>query len=101
MVSKFSLQMNRFGLVQQFVRYKSKKNCCNGLKVAILGANGNVGQNVAMMLKQSSSIEQIALYDIANTDGLCMELNYIDTNTKITSHIGPKALKDALHVCIQ
>uniref|UniRef100_A0A1B6DR34 Malate dehydrogenase n=1 Tax=Clastoptera arizonana TaxID=38151 RepID=A0A1B6DR34_9HEMI len=89
---------NYFSIINQFAKYSSKKRYySHGLKVAILGANGKIGQNVAMMLKQSSSVKEIALYDITNTEGLCMELNYIDTNTRVCSYTGHKTLKDALN----
>lgn len=50
-----------------------------------------------MFLKQSSLIDELALYDIKSIRGLAMELNCIDTNSKVnySEHEEP-SLKDVL-----
>lgn len=69
-----------------------------GIKVVVLGANGHVGQNVAFLLKQCSVIDELTLYDVASTAGLCMELNCIDTKCEVTHFDGQNCLKEALDV---
>lgn len=70
----------------------------SGLKVAILGAMGGVGQATALMLKQSCWFEEVALNDIKSSKGLAIELNHIDTNSVATSHDGASGTKTALKV---
>ncbi|XP_033219700.1 probable malate dehydrogenase, mitochondrial [Belonocnema kinseyi] len=53
------------------------------LKVAILGAAGNTGRCLSLFLKQSSIVDELALYDIKSTRGLAMELSHIDTRCKV------------------
>ncbi|KAK9505521.1 hypothetical protein O3M35_009559 [Rhynocoris fuscipes] len=72
------------------------KTSCTGLKIALLGAMGSVGQATALMMKQSCWFEEVALYDIVSTKGLALELNHIDTNTVATAHEGSNGIKNAL-----
>ena len=45
----------------------------NNHKVAVLGAAGGIGQPLALLLKHSPLINQLALYDIVNTPGKKMK----------------------------
>lgn len=51
-------------------------------KVAVLGAAGGIGQPLSLLLKEMPSINQLALYDIANI-GMSADLAHISTNAKV------------------
>ncbi|KAG0082322.1 Malate dehydrogenase, cytoplasmic [Podila epicladia] len=72
----------------------------NAAKVAVLGAAGGIGQPLSLLLKQSSLISHLSLYDIVNTPGVAADLSHINTDSKVTGHI-PKdnGLKEALTGC--
>lgn len=55
------------------------------LRVTILGAGGQVGQPLAMMLKNSNYVDELALYDVESTKSLAMELAHIDTKCRVHS----------------
>lgn len=55
-------------------------------RVAILGAAGNVGQPLAMMLKNSNYVDELALYDVRSTNSLAKELSQIDTKCQAISY---------------
>ncbi|VDM24029.1 unnamed protein product [Hydatigera taeniaeformis] len=68
----------------------------NPQKIAILGASGGIGQPLALLMKQSVFVSDIALYDIANTAGVAADLSHIETRARVTGHTGPDNLKAAL-----
>ncbi|CAH1977094.1 unnamed protein product [Acanthoscelides obtectus] len=57
---------------------------------------GKVGQPLCLMLKQSSLIEELCVHDIVPTGGFASELNYVDTNCKVTAFTGNDNLANAL-----
>ncbi|KAF9371226.1 Malate dehydrogenase, cytoplasmic [Podila verticillata] len=78
----------------------STSTSSNAAKVAVLGAAGGIGQPLSLLLKQSSLISHLSLYDIVNTPGVAADLSHINTDSKVTGHI-PKddGLKHALTGC--
>ncbi|CAG9764100.1 unnamed protein product [Ceutorhynchus assimilis] len=66
------------------------------LKVTIVGAAGKVGQPLALALKQSPLIDELCLHDLKPTTALGLELNHIDTRSKVTVYSGKDNLKLAL-----
>lgn len=83
-------------------------------KVTVLGAASDVGQIVALFLKQQKVIKVLALYDDATKDcmmGHACDVAHIDTSTKVEAYQGRSYLKRALYdadvvaicggVCIQ
>jgi len=68
----------------------------NSHKVAVLGAAGGIGQPLALLLKHSPLINQLALYDIVNTPGVAADLSHIETPSRVTSHQGEDQLEDAV-----
>ncbi|KPI97681.1 Malate dehydrogenase, mitochondrial [Papilio xuthus] len=76
--------------------YRKYSTCPAGMKVTICGAAGNTGQPLALLLKQSPLLDEIALYDICPTCGYGMELSHVDTKCKISSFSGRHMLCDAL-----
>ncbi|XP_043481348.1 malate dehydrogenase, mitochondrial-like [Leptopilina heterotoma] len=76
---------------------KSPIIASKSLKVAILGCTGRTGRCLSLFLKQSALIDELALYDIKSIRGLAMELNCIDTNSKVNySETDEPSLKEVL-----
>ncbi|ORZ28782.1 malate dehydrogenase, NAD-dependent [Lobosporangium transversale] len=72
----------------------------NAAKVAVLGAAGGIGQPLSLLLKQSSLISHLSLYDIVNTPGVAADLSHINTDSKVTGHTPDNnGLKEALTGC--
>lgn len=46
------------------------------VKVTVCGAAGGIGQPLSLLLKQSSHITHLSLYDIVNTPGVAADLRY-------------------------
>ncbi|KAG2222749.1 hypothetical protein INT45_013113 [Circinella minor] len=66
------------------------------VKVTVCGAAGGIGQPLSLILKQSSKISHLSLYDIVNTPGVAADLSHINTQSKVTGHVGNDQLKDAI-----
>lgn len=66
------------------------------VKVTVCGAAGGIGQPLSLLLKQSNLISHLALYDIVNAHGVAVDLSHIDTSSKVTGHVGPEQLEEAL-----
>lgn len=59
---------------------------CN-VKVAVLGAAGGIGQPLALLLKHSPMITQLACYDLAPfTAGVAADLSHIETPCQVTAY---------------
>ena len=79
-----------------------------GLKVAVLGASGGIGQPLAMLCKLSPLIDEVACYDVVGTPGVAADLSHIPTKAAITGNLpsvgtwppsGNDGLKAALTGC--
>uniref|UniRef100_A0A1I8JS71 Malate dehydrogenase, mitochondrial n=2 Tax=Macrostomum lignano TaxID=282301 RepID=A0A1I8JS71_9PLAT len=69
-------------------------------RVAILGACGAVGQPLALMLKRSAFVSELALYDTLDTRGLCADLGHIATKARVSGYQGGRQqLADCLRHC--
>ncbi|CAG8977751.1 hypothetical protein HYALB_00010972 [Hymenoscyphus albidus] len=71
-----------------------------GIKAVVAGASGGIGQPLSLLLKTSSLITELALYDVVNTPGVAADLSHISSQAKITGYLpkddGAKlAFKDA------
>ncbi|KAI9316795.1 malate dehydrogenase, NAD-dependent [Dichotomocladium elegans] len=66
------------------------------VKVCVCGAAGGIGQPLSLLLKQSPHITHLSLYDIVNTPGVAADLSHINTQSKVTGHVGPEQLRDAI-----
>ncbi|KAI9093767.1 lactate/malate dehydrogenase [Phlyctochytrium arcticum] len=67
-----------------------------GAKVAVLGAAGGIGQPLSLLLKLNKNVDQLALYDVANTAGVAADLSHINTPAKVTGYRGDDELHKAL-----
>ncbi|XP_045119652.1 malate dehydrogenase, mitochondrial-like [Portunus trituberculatus] len=68
-------------------------------KVAVMGASGGIGQPLSMLLKNSSLVTQLSLYDIVHTPGVAADLSHIESPAKVTGFVGPDQLADSLKGC--
>ncbi|XP_064543673.1 malate dehydrogenase, mitochondrial-like [Drosophila montana] len=67
-----------------------------GIKVAIVGAAGGIGQPLSLLLKQNPQITQLAIQDLVNTKGIAADLSHISTTTSVCSYTGKEELIAAL-----
>eukprot|EP00917_Polyrhabdina_sp_WS-2016_P009789 GHVP01021513.1.p1 GENE.GHVP01021513.1~~GHVP01021513.1.p1 ORF type:complete len:328 (+),score=65.14 GHVP01021513.1:160-1143(+) len=56
-------------------------------KVTVIGASGEIGKILTVLLKEDTLIDHIALYDIANV-GIAVDAMYIPTKVIISGHQG-------------
>ncbi|KAI8974952.1 malate dehydrogenase, NAD-dependent [Pilobolus umbonatus] len=66
------------------------------VKVTVCGAAGGIGQPLSLLLKQSNLISHLALYDIVNAHGVAVDLSHINTTSRVTGHVGPLELEEAI-----
>ncbi|XP_014774603.1 malate dehydrogenase, mitochondrial [Octopus bimaculoides] len=65
-------------------------------KVCVLGASGGIGQPLSLLLKNSPLVSHLSLYDIAHTPGVAADLSHLETRAKVTGHMGPSELQEAV-----
>jgi hypothetical protein len=65
----------------------------------VLGAAGGIGQPLALLLKANSRIDELSLYDVANTPGVACDLSHISTGAVVKGYLGPQQLDAALQGC--
>ncbi|EFA10587.1 malate dehydrogenase, mitochondrial [Tribolium castaneum] len=87
------LSIARHGNFVPKIRFSSSSTT---MKVTILGAGGNTGKSVSLMLKQSPFIDELCLYDTQSLEGFANDLNYVDTKCRVTSFFGNKDIQKAL-----
>jgi len=61
-----------------------------------MGASGGIGQPLSLLLKHSSLITDLNLYDIVHTLGVATDLSHIETKCKVKGFVGADQLKDSL-----
>jgi len=66
------------------------------VKVVVAGAAGGIGQPLSLLLKTNPQITHLALYDIVNTPGVAADLSHINSNAKVTGHVGNDQLEAAI-----
>lgn len=66
-------------------------------KICVIGASGEIGQSLSMLLKLNPLITEIALFDIHKTLGVGIDLQHLSKKCKITSYKGGEnVLKTAM-----
>merc|ERR1711907_313965 len=70
-----------------------------GGKVAVVGAAGGIGQPLSLLLKQSSLVSHLSLFDIVNTPGVAADISHCNTGAKVTGHAGKDEIGVALDGC--
>jgi malate dehydrogenase len=65
--------------------------------VAVLGANGGIGQPLSLLMKQNTQVKQLNLFDIVGTPGVAADLSHCDTAPNVAGFQGPNQLGDCLN----
>ncbi|KAL3484535.1 lactate/malate dehydrogenase [Aspergillus germanicus] len=67
------------------------------VKIALLGAAGQIGTPLSLLCKASDLFDQIALYDVVHVPGIATDLMHIDTRAAVTGYLpDDSGLKKAL-----
>lgn len=64
----------------------------NAGNVAVLGANGGIGQPLSLLMKQNQQVQQLNLFDIVGTPGVAADLSHCDTSPAVAGFQGPENL---------
>ncbi|KAI8264396.1 malate dehydrogenase [Colletotrichum sp. SAR 10_77] len=57
------------------------------VKVAVLGASGQIGQPLSLLLKSSPLVSDLRLYDVVHAVGVATDLNHIDTPAPVKGYL--------------
>ncbi|KAL1784343.1 malate dehydrogenase, mitochondrial [Sigmodon hispidus] len=68
----------------------------NNAKVAVLGASGDIGQPISLLLKNSPLVSRLTIYDIVHPPGVTADLSHIVTRANVKGYLGPEQLPDCL-----
>lgn len=68
----------------------------NDFKVTVVGAAGNVGQPLSLLLKMNTQITTLALHDNVQVKGMAEDLSHISTSTNVEAFEGAYQLEQAL-----
>jgi len=66
-----------------------------GSHVAVLGANGGIGQPLSLLMKMNDHVEDLRLFDISER-GVATDLSHCSTHAKVTCQSGPRNMQAAL-----
>jgi malate dehydrogenase len=55
-------------------------------RVAVLGANGGIGQPLSLLLKENKYVTELKLYDVKGAPGVAADLSHINTEAKVTGY---------------
>lgn len=84
------------GLLRSSRNLVAVRNSSSAPKVAVIGANGGIGQPLSLLLKTNPNIAHLSLYDIVGTPGVAADLSHINSSTQVSAHTGPQELHKAL-----
>ncbi|ODV94614.1 hypothetical protein PACTADRAFT_44288 [Pachysolen tannophilus NRRL Y-2460] len=56
------------------------------VKVTIAGAAGGIGQTLSLLCKLNPDITELSLYDIANAEGVAVDLSHVNSPARATGH---------------
>ncbi|KAL2877063.1 hypothetical protein SGCOL_007684 [Colletotrichum sp. CLE4] len=57
------------------------------VKVAVLGASGQIGQPLSLLLKSSLLVTELRLYDVVHAVGVATDLNHVDTPSAVKGYL--------------
>ncbi|XP_054743476.1 malate dehydrogenase, mitochondrial-like [Anastrepha obliqua] len=78
-------------IARQFSTTQMSKN-----RVCVIGAGGNVGQPLSLLLKRDSLVTSLALYDLKMVTGVALDIRHMDTNAQVEGHEKIENLPKAL-----
>ncbi|KAH9812781.1 lactate/malate dehydrogenase [Melampsora americana] len=56
-------------------------------KVAVLGAAGGIGQPLSLLMKQSSLVSDLALYDVRGAPGVAADVSHVNTSATCKGYL--------------
>ncbi|KPI87657.1 malate dehydrogenase [Leptomonas seymouri] len=62
-------------------------------RVAVLGANGGIGQPLSLLLKGNKHVTELKLYDVKGAPGVSADLSHICTGVKVTGFAAEELAK--------
>ena len=97
--------MLRANVVKAVRRSLATQQHSRGMKVAVLGAAGGIGQPLAMLCKLSPLIDEVACYDVVGTPGVAADLSHCPTKAKVTGNLPaagtwPPSVNTGLEACL-
>ncbi|KAJ5088819.1 malate dehydrogenase [Penicillium angulare] len=67
------------------------------VKIALIGAAGQIGTPLSLLCKTSDLFDEISLYDLVHVPGIATDLMHIDTRAKVTGYLAEDSgLKNTL-----
>ncbi|OQE26241.1 hypothetical protein PENSTE_c005G01759 [Penicillium steckii] len=57
------------------------------VKIALIGAAGQIGTPLSLLCKSSDFFDEISLYDLVHAPGIATDLNHIDTRAKVAGYL--------------
>ncbi|KAJ6021420.1 malate dehydrogenase [Penicillium herquei] len=67
------------------------------VKIALIGAAGQIGSPLSLLCKSSDLFDEISLYDLVHVPGIATDLMHIDTRAKVSGYLAEDSgLKKAL-----
>ncbi|KAJ5736368.1 malate dehydrogenase [Penicillium malachiteum] len=67
------------------------------VKIALIGAAGQIGTPLSLLCKSSDLFDEISLYDLVHVPGIATDLMHIDTRAKVSGYLAEDSgLKKAL-----
>lgn len=70
-------------------------SAASAYKVAVLGANGGIGQPLSLLLKLNHKVTDLSLYDLKGAPGVAADVSHVPTNSVVKGY-NPDNIKEAL-----
>uniref|UniRef100_A0A0A1WU55 Malate dehydrogenase, mitochondrial n=1 Tax=Zeugodacus cucurbitae TaxID=28588 RepID=A0A0A1WU55_ZEUCU len=66
-------------------------------RVCVIGACGNVGQALSLLLKRDDLVTVLSLYDLKKAIGMALDMSHVDTNSEVAGFEKIEMLPKALY----
>merc|ERR1711890_166899 len=86
------------GIANMFTKIATRSfssTSASAYKVAVLGANGGIGQPLSLLLKLNHKVTDLSLYDIKGAPGVAADVSHVPTNSTVKGY-NPDQIKEAL-----
>ncbi|CAH2351022.1 malate dehydrogenase, mitochondrial [[Candida] railenensis] len=77
------------------VKRSFSSSSASAYKVAVLGANGGIGQPLSLLLKLNHKVTDLALYDLRGAPGVAADVSHVPTNSTVKGY-EPEGISEAL-----
>ena len=77
------------------VKRSFSSSSASAYKVAVLGANGGIGQPLSLLLKLNHKVTDLALYDLRGAPGVAADVSHVPTNSTVKGY-DPEGINEAL-----